>query len=355
MAKVPPDDLLQTVLRSAPRERLGTTRSRMEDVARLAGVSTATVSRALRQPDRVSPAVRARVDEAVERLSYRRNLMAGALASARSMTIGVIIPSMINSFFSATVEAMEEGLEGSGYQLLIGNSRHSMEIEERLVASVMAWSPAAIVLTGRRHSRETIRMALDADIPIVEMWELSDHPIDTIVGFSQRAAGRIVVRHFAERGARKLGFIGAMLDRDYRAVDRYAGFVEAAAEAGFAPPVEYRFEKRASAIGGSEALRALMAQHPDVDAVFCTNDILALGGLFEAQRQGWSVPGRLRICGFGDLEFAAASEPALTTVRPPRGAIGTKVAEVLLSRLGGKPAGQTIFDLGFELVARGST
>jgi LacI family gluconate utilization system Gnt-I transcriptional repressor len=352
MTKATPVDL-STV--QPPRERLGTARSRMADVARLAGVSTATVSRALRQPDRVSPAIRAKIEEAVERLSYRRNLMAGALASARSQTIGVIIPSMINSFFSVTVEAIEEGLAGSGYQLLIGNSRYALEAEEQLVASVLAWSPAAIVLTGRRHSRATIRALLAADIPIVEMWELSDQPIDTIVGFSQRAAGAMVVRHFAERGARRLGFIGAMMDRDYRAGERHAGFVEAASAAGFAPPAEVRLLERASATGGRDALGSLLDAYPETDAVFCSNDVLALGALFEAQRRGWPVPQRLKICGFGDLDFAAASEPGLTTVRPPRREIGVKVAEVLQARLAGEVPGETIFDLGSELVLRGST
>src|ERR1700758_2004710 len=111
--------MTMTEAQSPRRDRAGVTRSRMADVARLAGVSTTTVSRALRQPSIVSPEVRSRIDEAIERLSYRRNLIAGALASARSMTIGVIIPSIINSFFAATIEALEQGMAGSGYQLML--------------------------------------------------------------------------------------------------------------------------------------------------------------------------------------------------------------------------------------------
>lgn len=337
------------------RERLNSARSRMADVARLAGVSTATVSRALRQPDLVSPAVRARIQEAVERLSYRRNLMAGALASARSMTIGVIIPSIVNSFFAATVEAMEQGLKGTDYQLMLGNSDHSEDNEERLVASFLAWSPAAMVLTGRRHTRNTIRALIEAEIPVIETWELTDHPIDTIIGFSQRAAGRIVIDHFKARGARRLGFIGAMMDRDYRAVERHAGFLEAAQAAGFAPPAEVLVTERASTVGGARAFAELMAGHGDVDAVFATNDTLALGVLFEARRLGLAIPDRLKLCGFGDLEFGAASEPGLTTVRPPRREIGQQTIEILLKRLAGGEAGDRVVDLGFDLVVRGST
>lgn len=338
-----------------PRERMGATRPRMVDVARVAGVSPATVSRALREPDAVSPRMRARIDAAVERLSYRRNLMAGGLASARSMTIGVIIPSMINAFFSTTIEGMEVGFADSGYQLLIGNSRYGQDTEEQLIASLLAWSPAAIVVTGCRHSRGAMRMLLDANIPVVEMWELSDRPIDTVVGFSQRAAGAAAARHLIERGATRLGFIGAMLGSDYRAGDRRAGFMAAAAEAGFEPPAEFNVPEQATTVGGAKALSELMDAHPDVDAVLCSNDVMALGAVFEAHRRGWRIPQRLKLCGCGDIEFTAATEPALTTIRPPRRAIGLKIAEVLRERFAGVEPTETIFDLGFELVVRGST
>jgi LacI family gluconate utilization system Gnt-I transcriptional repressor len=340
---------------TSKRERTGTTRSRMADVARLAGVSTATVSRAIRQPEVVSPAVRGRIQQAIERLSYRRNLVAGALASASSMTIGVIIPSIINSFFAATVEALEEELAGSGYQLMLGNSNYSADLEQQLVTSFLAWSPAAMVVTGRRHNSETNRALLGSGIPVVEMWELSDHPIDSIVGFSHRAVAHLVVRHFAERGARRLGFIGAYMDHDYRTADRHAGFVEAALQAGYAPPAEVRLPDRASAVGGARAVTEMLDRHPDVDAIFCSNDIIALGALFEAQRRQLRVPDQLKLCGFGDLEFAAASNPSLTTVRPPRREIGIQIARLLRARLGGtaRPGGS--FDLGIDLVVRGST
>lgn len=327
----------------------------MADVARLAGVSTATVSRALRQPEIVSPEMRSRIDEAIERLSYRRNLVAGALASASSMTVGVIIPSIINSFFAATIEALEEGMAGSGYQLMLGNTGYSPEVERQLVSSFLAWSPAAMVLTGRRHESETVRALLMSRIPVLEMWELSDHPVDMIVGFSHRSVGQIVLRHFAERNACRLGFIGAYMDKDYRTADRHAGFVETAVQAGYAAPVEIRLPERASAMGGAHGLRELMARDPKVDAVFCSNDMIALGALFEARRLGLNVPSQLKICGFGDLEFAAACEPPLSTVRPPGRQIGFQIAKLLRARLEGSIDAGGCFDLGVELVPRAST
>jgi LacI family gluconate utilization system Gnt-I transcriptional repressor len=231
------------------RDRVGSPRSRMADVARLAGVSTTTVSRALRRPEIVSVEVRSGIVDAIERLSCRRNLVAGALASARSMTIGVIIPSIINSFFAATIEALEEGLAGSGYQLMLGNTGYRAEAERQLVSSFLAWFPAAMVLTGRRHEGETDRALLTSHIPVFEMWELSDHPIDVIVGFSHRSVGQLVFRHFAERGARWPGFIGVYMDLDYRTADPHAGFIEATLQAGYQAPAEVRLPERSERDG----------------------------------------------------------------------------------------------------------
>jgi LacI family gluconate utilization system Gnt-I transcriptional repressor len=337
-----------------PARRRAGGRSRMADVARLAGVSTSTVSRALREPGIVSAELRARIDEAVRRLAYRPNLMAGGLAAARSRTVGVIVPSILNSFFAGTVEEMAAPLAAQGYQLMLGNSGYSEEAEEALVASLLSWSPAALVLTGRQHSRRTLRMLLEADLPIVEMWELGERPLDCAVGFSNRAIGATVARHFMTQGATRLAFVGAALDRDHRAAERGAGFVETVAAAGLEAPVRLALPARASVVLGGEGMRELLQRHPEVEAAFFSNDALALGALFECQRQGWPVPGRLRLCGFGDLDYAVASVPALTTVRPPRAEIGRRIADLLIARFAGEGERGAVVDLGFELIVRES-
>jgi LacI family gluconate utilization system Gnt-I transcriptional repressor len=334
--------------------RRGQSRSRMADVARLAAVSTATVSRALRQPEVVSEELRSRIGAAIERLAYRPNLMAGGLATARSRTVGVIVPSIINSFFAATVEEMAETLSAEGYQLMLGNSNYSAEAEEALLASFLAWSPAGIVLTGRQHSRAALRRLLETDVPVVEMWDLGERPLDCLVGFSHREVGKAVAAHFIAAGATRFGFVGAALDRDHRAADRGAGFREAVAAAGLAPPAEIARPERASTVAGGAALRELIGRAPGTEAVFFSNDVLALGALFECQRQGLAVPDRLRLCGFGDLDFAAASVPTLTTVRPPRREIGRRIADLLVARFAGQGGKGEIVDLGFQLIARES-
>ena len=329
--------------------------AQMSDVAELAGVSTSTVSRVLRNPEVVSPELRARVESAITSLQYVPNSMAGGLAASRTRTVGVIVPSLINSFFSATIEAMAEGLNEDGYQILLGNSGYAVDREEALVNSFLSWSPAAMVLTGKVHSRTTRQRLLNADLPIVEMWELGDNPLDTLVGFSHRAVGRAAARHLIGTGRRRMAFVGAAANQDHRATQRGAGFSEALVESGLPAPVVLTMDQRASVEGGSLVIAQVLALHQDVEGVFFSNDALMLGGLFECQRRAVRVPETLGLIGFGDLDFAAWTQPTLSTIRPPRREIGTAVAAHLLHRFRDPHAAATTIDVGFDLVPRGST
>ncbi len=330
-------------------------RTQMSDVAQLAGVSSSTVSRVLRRPDAVSSELRARVQQAIDQLGYMPNLMAGGLAAARTRTIGVIVPSLINSFFASTIEAMAQSFEPYGYQVMLGNSGYSVEREEALVNSFLSWSPSAIVLTGQQHSRGTLKRLLAAELPIVEMWELGENPLDTLVGFSHRAVGQTAARHLLGRGRKNLAFVGAMLDQDRRAAHRCSGFLEALDATRLRPLAVERTPLRASAATGAQAMAALLDAHPGVDGVAFSNDALMLGALFECQRRGIRVPGDVALIGFGDFDFAACSNPTLSTIRPPRSAIGVAVAEHLLLRFTDDDARSATVDLGFEVIAREST
>jgi len=330
-------------------------RAQMSQVADLAGVSSATVSRVLRNPEVVSEALRSRVTNAVSQLGYVPNRMAGGLAAARAPTVGVIVPSLSNSFFAATIEAMAERFELHGYQIMLGNSGYLVEREEALVSSFLSWSPSAIVLTGQHHSRNTLKRLMNADLPVVEMWELAENPLDSAVGFSHRAAGQAAALHLLSRGRRRLGFVGAALGQDRRANQRRAGFLETVAGSSGAPASEYSIAVRASVEAGGGAMAALMASHPDLDAVFFSNDALMIGAMFECQRRGLRVPADIALIGFGDLDLTACSVPTLSTIRPPRAEIGRAVADHLLRRFSHPDMGGETLDLGFELIAREST
>ena len=195
----------------------------MSDVARLAGVSKMTVSRVLAGHS-VAADTRARVCQAIDQLGYVADAAAGALSSGRSEFVAVLVPSLSSSNFSDTVRGLTDALEPHGLQLLLGDTDYDLEREERLVRSMLRHQPRCVALTGAQHTDATRKVLERSAIPVVEMWDLPTHPIDTAVGFSNVRAARAMVRHLAERGYRRIGFLGGASELDRRGLDRLKGY-----------------------------------------------------------------------------------------------------------------------------------
>jgi len=341
--------------KNAGRTRRGTNRLTMQDVARHAGVSASSVSLYFREPDAVSPRLAARIRRAVDELGYVPNLLAGSLAAARSRAIAVVVPSLTNAFFSATVNAMQERLDEAGYQLLLGSSEYSLAREARLVETFLSWSPAAVVLTGREHTPRVRRMLKASGVPVCEMWELGGRGLGLQVGFSHRSVGEALARHLREQGRSRPAFIGARMDLDRRAAQRAQGFADhLEAHAGRRPAI-LDVPETAGPAAGARACAALLTDDPSLDAICCSNDALALGVLFEAQRRGIRLPQDLALAGFGDLPYCAQAVPPITTVRPPSREIGVQAVERLLQCLDDPARARGAIDLGFTLEVREST
>lgn len=315
------------------RQRRSTQRTTMRDVARVAEVSPSTVSLFLREPDAVSEARRQRIQRAIDSLRYVPNRMAGSLAAASTRVVGVIVPSLVNSFFAETVSALQSALMANGYQILIGHTNYDAAREEELVRTFLSWSPSAIVLTGLGHSRVTRQMLESSSVPVVEMWEAGPQPIDLMVGFSHADVGRLQTRHLIERGCRSIAFIGAQLDKDGRAAQRAQGYRDVLNSHTTLAPPEIVIADAQSASAGAVAFGALLDRRPELDGVVFSNDILALGSFMEAQRRGIAIPERLRMIGFGGLDFTSETVADLSTIVPPRREIGEHVAEMLLARI----------------------
>ena len=180
----------------------------MQDVARLAGVSTMTVSRVLTDPGVVAEETRERVQRAVEQLGYVPDKVAGSLSSRRTGFIAAILPTLTNANFADTAHGLTEVLRRAGYQLLIGYTMYSLAEEERLIRAMLARRPEALVLTGATHTKLATQLLHAAGIPIVEIWDLPATPIDHAVGFSNREVGRMAARHLLGLGHRRLGALG---------------------------------------------------------------------------------------------------------------------------------------------------
>lgn len=326
----------------------------LSDVGRQAGVSAMTVSRALNEPERVSVSVRQRVQQAIEILGYVPNRAARSLASNRSQTLAVVIPSVSNAVFSSVIKGVYDVCSPRGYEILMGNTYYSVQQETGLISKFLTHQPDGMILTGLDIAETTRAQLLGAKIPLVQIMEVGGRePLDMNVGISHREAGRAMADYMLGRGYRRIGVIGAQMD--YRSQRRIQGFLDGLAEAGVYEEDRVITTTQPSSVHlGGELLAELLTLQPDVDAVFCCNDDLAYGAIFESQRRHIRIPQQLAIAGFNDLEASACINPSLTSIAVPLYEIGRRAASMLMDRLDGKAAEEKVVDLGFELKARDS-
>jgi LacI family transcriptional regulator, gluconate utilization system Gnt-I transcriptional repressor len=330
--------------------------ARMRDVARQAGVSTMTVSRALSEPNSVSPAMRERVTRAVQELGYLPNNLARSLSSKRSTTIGLIVPSLDNSIYSQTVKALSDAIGRAGFQLMIAESGNDPAAEEATVAAFLAHRVSGLVLHNTEHSDATRAMIRKAGLPVVENGNLPREPLDMVVSYSNCDAAFAMTTHLGRLGYRKIAFVSLPAAHNDRSRDRIAGYLAALAELGQKPDRALIIEASRGLAAGAEALNRAVHTAPDVDALFCAGDVLAAGALFEAQRRDWAVPGRIAIASFDDVDLMRNVVPPVTSLRLPRQDIGQRSAEMLLSRIldGADHLRGSVIDLKFEIIQRQS-
>lgn len=328
----------------------------MADVARVAGVSPMTVSRAFKADSSVSEATREAILAAAEGLGYVFDSTASNLRSQKTDFVAVTIPSINNANFADTVRGLSDGLKAQGLQILLGTTDYDMAEEERLIEQLLRRRPEAIVVTGGRHTPRARRMLENAGIPVIETWDLPETPIGHVVGFSNAEAVKGMVDHFVACGLRRIAFIGGDTSRDTRGADRRAGFVAAMQAQGLptdrliavgAPPISMR--------EGAEAMGRLLDTLPDTEAVICVSDLSAFGALTECQRRGIDVPGRISLAGFGDYEIAGISVPPLTTINPFPREIGARTAALILDVLDGRQAGPACLAIAPQLLLRPSS
>jgi LacI family gluconate utilization system Gnt-I transcriptional repressor len=324
----------------------------LRDVAILAGVAPITASRAINTPNQVSPEVLRKVQEAVQRTGYVPNRMAGGLASSRSRLIAAVVPSTVVSVFMETIEALNGTLFDAGYQLMLGQSGYSADREELLLEAIIGRRPDGIFLTGILPPGKARTRLLASGIPVIETWDLTPTPIDMLIGFSHSDIGREVAKFLMDKGYKKFAIVHA---EDERAGRRTVAFRDAVAQQGLPPVFIVNVGASRSLKSGREAFTRILAEAPDVQAVFCSSDLLALGVMTEARARNINVPRDIAVMGFGDVPFVADMVPALTTVRINGEQIGTLAARFLMDRAEGREVSPCIVDVGFSIIERDST
>ncbi len=305
----------------------------LQDVADLAAVSTATVSRCLNNSGHVTEKTRLKVQQAIQTLGYSPNFGAQALAAKRTNTIGAIIPTMENAIFARGIQAFQETLAENGLTLIIASCSYRPELEEEQIRSLVARGADALLLIGQSRPAATYQFLARRNIPYVLAWAHKKDSQHCYIGFDNQAAAQTITRQVLELGHRNLGVIVGLTRNNDRARDRITGIEHAIADYGAqtAPlqviEAEYTFQE------GAKALDQLLANPTPPTAVICGNDVLAVGAVKRAKQLGLAVPEDLSITGFADIEVSELIDPELTTVHVPHREMGIAAAKSLIAML----------------------
>ena len=337
----------------------GAQRPTLRDVSRLAGVSRMTVSRVIRGVEVVTPETRDRVRKAVADLGYVPDRAAGSLATRRTGFIALVLPSLTNANFAGVAHGLTDALRKADYHLLISYTGYSLAEEELQIRNLLARRPEAIVLTGAVHSRTASRLLVAAGIPVIEIADLPQQPIQHAVGFSNYEVGRSAARYLIGKGFARIGAVGSSTSGDvidHRGEERLRGFEDELRFSGRSVDLVLRHGSApVSFAHGAAAAAVLLARPQPPDALFAVSDLSAVGVVMHCQRAGIEVPRQLSVLGFGDFEIGSQINPALTTVHVDFKALGqrtgTLLLELLSEEVGGTP--QRI-DIGLHIVERDS-
>lgn len=327
-------------------------RVRLSEVAREAGVSPATVSRAISQPELLSAPTLARVRRAATLLGYEPDAAARALASGRSMTIGAVMPTLENAIFSKALGAMQRGLAAEGYQLLVASHDYNPAAEVEAIRTLLARGVDGLVLVGAERSPEGVVLLEAASLPVVFTWCAPPGAAGVVV--DNEHAGLLATRHLIELGHRRIGAITGSVRFNDRQRARLAGVRKGLAEAGLALPASLAGEEATSVAGGRMGCAKLFELAEPPTAIIGGIDLVAIGCIVEAQARGLSVPGDLSVASIDDLDMSAHIAPSLTTVHIPTARIGAAAATKIVAMLRGG-AQATNDCLPIELIVRRST
>jgi LacI family gluconate utilization system Gnt-I transcriptional repressor len=335
---------------ATPKQRRGGKHgTTLAAVAKLSGVSEITVSRVLRNKGAIADDTRKKVLLAVDQIGYVPNRVAGTLASATSNLIGVVIPSLSNIVFPEVLHGVHAALDASGVQAVVGVTEYDLATEERLVRSLLAWKPRAMLVVGLDHTEATRRMLLGAGVRVAEMMDIDSTPIDVAVGMSHRSAGFDAGVHLLERGYRRFGYAGHDWLKDRRARLRFDGLAAALREAGVSFVDVALHDGPSSSMAGRQTLATLLSRAPSIDVAVFSNDDMAVGGVFHCLAEAIAIKERLAIFGFNGLAIGAALPLPLSTIRSRRFEIGETAVRMVLDDTPSRRE-PTIVDLGYEIV-----
>ncbi len=344
----------RTNRRSAKPPTAGTDKVTIRDVALRAGVSTATVSRALNRPDKVRAATRERILKVVEETHFVYDGIAVSMISRRSRTIGLIIPTIMNSIYAASTQSIQRAAQAGGYTVLLGVSEFSPKQEAVLAQRLLERRVDGLILTGGNHDPSLIKKIRANGVPFLITWKLMRDQDWPSVSFDNYKAARAAVDFLVSLGHRRLGLVCGRTDVNDRALDRRRAFEDCLQRHGLSTNPALIHERDFEMEEGASAMAAMLDTPEPPTAVFCANDIQAIGALSLCRERGLEVPGDISIVGFDDLPATSYTRPKLTTVRVPAHDMGRRAAEIMIASIERRTPVQSV-ELQTELIVRETT
>ncbi len=305
----------------------------LDDVAKAAKVSTATVSRCINLPDRVAKATLDRVNRSIIALGYTPNFGARVMAAKRTMTVGAIIPTMENAVFAKGLQAFQEELHSHGYTLLVSSSAYDPDLEIEQIRALVSRGADALLLIGYDRDPSIYEYLKQQNVPVLIAWAFSRDQDQPSIGFDNRRSMYRLARHVIDLGHSQIGVISGIVKGNDRAAERLEGIRDALRDSGLDPRDLQIIETPYDIRNGQDALDRLMQVNPRITVVMCGNDVLAAGALNRARTRGLTVPDDLSITGFDDIDIAEIVTPSLTTVHVPHREMGRKAAMTLVNIL----------------------
>ncbi|MFZ7174812.1 gluconate operon transcriptional repressor GntR [[Pasteurella] aerogenes] len=321
-------------------------RPTLQDIATHLGITKMTVSRYLRNPNTVAASTRQKIAMAIEEFGYIPNRAPDILSNAKSRAIGVLVPSLTNQVFADVIKGIEMITDNAGYQTMLAHYGYSESKEEQRIESLLSYNVDGLILSENHHTERTRKMLEIANIPVIEIMDCSEVGIQQAIGFDNVSAAQSMVETMINRGYRHIVYFSARMDK--RTKLKMQGYEQAMKRHGLEPH-SLITEVPSSFSLGSEQLRQTLEKYPETNGIFCTNDDLAIGAIFECQRLGIRIPQEMAIAGFHGHDVGQSMTPQLATVITPRLEIGQRAAQELLDRLKNLPQTSSLINLGYQI------
>ena len=330
-------------------------RSTIRDVARKAKVSVATVSRVLNSPSRVRLSTRQKVLKAMEQCHYVYNALAGSLSARKTTMLGVVIPTITNPIFATVTKGIQDYAARSGYSILLGNTDYNEENEVQLINLFQEKRIDGVIFNGPWRSAPLILRMRNTNLPFVITWQKVKDKDVSFVAFDNFRSAYRSVQYLIGLGHRRIGMIAGKFSVSERALVRWQAYRKCLGDHDLAYDPKFVLEKGYSFPDGKEAMAQLLRLPSPPTAVFCGNDILAIGAIVEAKENGLKVPGDLSVVGFDDMEISAFYDPPITTIAVPAYEMGRMAAKILIENIRGESRTTQQYVLEANLIIRGST